>query len=572
MGDTYLDLSWTPGSGNGLALTSQEIEAALDAGFATVTASQSASGVATAHRLSGLSNDVLHYVRVRGVHGGGAGPWSASVTGTPTGSSVGYNLATAGAMTPGNGISGYTPPAGDLGQFFDNLNPPWDVAPTFDQLRLAPNSGWVRTIHVGPTATGSQSGLSASDKCSAQQWEDRLNGQAANPNSFGTPGDFFLFYDGNHGLETYKSGAIPKRILGVHGTAANPIRMISETVHGARLYSTYAGDPLGTDVLGWTDCSYWGIHGFEVDGRGIPAGTWCTWGLNPGVKGDLPANDVRINDPNCHHFDIWHCEIHDVGQEGLHFGSTRQQATQSRDAHAHGNWIHHTGLKASAGNFYGEGIYWGSGSGWNGVDTTGPNGLVDNAVADWNLIEDVNRGEAIDHKGAATGARDLHNMVRRITHGFQAVISTDDDLVSWEVGWNIGYDLKNVETGFAVAMIHATNGSWVHNNVGWDIETSLIGHHGRGNAAAPLFEENTVGLAVPSGFYATSGTGQITPTYTNNLSMDSSANTTDGDPADFVNAEGAAGDSDVVGRAGVGMQLASGSAIAATIGAMGKAS
>lgn len=498
-----------------------------------------------------------------------------------------YNLATAGAMTPGNGISGYSPPSGPFQQFFDNLNPPWASAPTPDDLRLAPSSGWVRWIHVKPSGSGSQDGLSESNAMSL------FDARAAfNAGTFGA-GDWILIYDGLHLLT---QDASRFGFFDVHGTPTNPIRMIGESLWGATIRETTSD--AGWDVLGFTDCSYWGIHGIDIDGNADGSGlsgpgrgnTWC---LNPGVR---YGGDARAAHPNCHHFDIWHCEIHHAQQECLHFGS-HTGATNSTDVHAHGCYIHDAGFQlhnntyGASGppyeNYYGELVYFGDGS-------SSPTGHVENAVVDWCHLEKAYKGEAIDFKPGSSpvGAKALHNYIHDVYVHSQSAI-THWGGTGGEIAYNIIHDVHKVPPtdppaphaeapNVAHYEAHGINtgygGTNIHHNVGWDMDSVLVHLYYYLSNSSTTIENNTGGLALPSeplfghGSPPAGGGSYTAPSFSNNLGIGSPGfGATAAVSGDFVNAEGAGLDSDVGGRAGAGMQLASGSAIAATVGAMGKA-
>jgi len=224
-------------------------------------------------------------------------------------------------------------------------------------------------------------------------------------------------------------------IVGVRGTAGNPIIVTSSSVNPA----TISGGECGLAVL---NSSYVEISNIKITGQ-------SHWGIDLGGLKEGKGRPTGVNNITVKNLEVGH-----TGIEGIMINSA------SHHVNVLCSEVHHTGLTTP---IYGEGIYVGDGSSHDATH---------HVKIAYNHIHHTN-SEAVDVKQSTTYVEVLYNYIHDIDLNSQGAITLGIDSFSYPSGEYkvIGNRIHNITgrnyDGAGITIGHGN--TWVSNNVIWNI-------------------------------------------------------------------------------------------------------
>ena len=349
-------------------------------------------------------------------------------------------------------------------------------------------------------------------------------------------------------------------------TEADPIRFVRDD---AGVIPVVQNSASGSSTWPFTDSEYLGFHGLDIDGN-YPTHN-NIWGLSGGQRF---SSDTGLE--RCHHWDVWHCEIHDQAQNCFTFEGTNGNGAaadnRARFVHLFACDIHDSGQNPA--NNFSELTYFGSGSETN-------DHAHDIFLEACDLFDGPS-GEAIDLKQENFNTHVvgclIHN-IRTESQGAIAAFFAADLYYRYNVMWDVdqtaggnegcGIWCSSIDGDYnimhnigATAIISSrlqrgTGGVRMKHFVGWNLEqTDVLGQGTLHFQNTSLFDEGNAPV--------------IDFENATCISDDGDQGSHNAAAADFVGP--LTGDAEAtVGQPGSGFQLAASSSIPATAGALGQA-
>lgn len=384
-----------------------------------------------------------------------------------------------------------------------------------------------------------------------------------------TPGDQVRVMAGTHITPT----TAQVQANPIIGTAAAPIRFVR---HDPFVEPVFSNPGLYDPCFGLSGSDYFGIHGIDLD-----ANSTNQWGINFGRRWDNDTGWER-----CTFVDVWHCHMHHSTQTAVVVGGTqgaaaKQVIDRSQDFHFFGCEFDNSGTDVTKN--FAELLYLGNGNTDGSHGGNGEADYVDRAVVEACTFHDGPSGEAVDFKFTQTGGVVAGCLFFGIRVESQAAITAQNSALTVKhvALYDIREKLPN-STNYDAHAVFCPNGL-VEDVVCWDIGGGAVGYPAKlGSGTLTVNRVTAWNTRLDNSFHDTSlthsatgsihedGTGVPTVVVTNCVTDDGALGSSNASAADFVGPVTGAAEA-VSGEFGSGFELASGSSIPASAGAMGKA-